>query len=173
MRPKPAAKWQLRRGKARFELGDAAVEKGRQIVIRRGVDTAGVVSIDEWQKSKAGDARNWKDVLLGEGRASIFQFQSAAPADRARLRCLIDPLSDRYRRRVRNAQIETAPAALAWLRNLSLGHGYFSALTFGEIQKGVEMTGIHDPRKANEIESWALQLELTSQVLPTGCSMLA
>ena len=57
-------------------------------------------------------------------------------------------------------------AALAWLRNLSLGHGYFSAVTFGEIQKGVEMTRIHDPRKANEIESWALQLELTSQVLP-------
>ncbi len=28
------------------------------------------------------------------------------------------------------------------------------------------MTRIHDPRKANEIESWALQLELTSQVLP-------
>jgi predicted nucleic acid-binding protein len=57
-------------------------------------------------------------------------------------------------------------AALAWLGHLSLGHGYFSAVTFGEIQKGVEMTRIHNPRKANEIESWTLQLELTSQVLP-------
>jgi len=53
-------------------------------------------------------------------------------------------------------------AALAWLRNLSLGHGYFSAVTFGEIQKGVVMARIHNPRKANEIESWARQLELTS-----------
>jgi antitoxin Phd len=46
---------------------DDAVEKGPQIVVRRGVDTAVVVSIDEWQKSKAGDGRNWKDILLGEG----------------------------------------------------------------------------------------------------------
>jgi hypothetical protein len=63
-------------------------------------------------------------------------------------------------------------AALAWLRNLSLGHGYLSAVTFGEIQKGVQMTRIHDPRKANGIESWALQLELTSQVLPMDAACL-
>jgi hypothetical protein len=34
------------------------------------------------------------------------------------------------------------------------------------------MTRIHDPRKANEIESWALQLELTSQVLPMNAASL-
>jgi prevent-host-death family protein len=68
MRSKPAAKWQLQHANARFsEPVDDAVQKGPQIVTRRGVDTAVVVSIDEWQKSKAGDARNWKDVLLGEG----------------------------------------------------------------------------------------------------------
>ena len=51
MRSKPTAKWQLQHAKARFsELVDDAVEKGPQIVTRRGVDTAVVVSSDEWQK---------------------------------------------------------------------------------------------------------------------------
>ena len=55
---------------------------------------------------------------------------------------------------------------LAWLKNLELGQGFFSAVTFGEIQKGVELTRLQDPVKAAEIESWALELERTSRVLP-------
>ena len=57
-------------------------------------------------------------------------------------------------------------AALQWLRSLGLGQGFFSAVTFGEIQKGVELTRLQDSRKAHEIEAWALELEITSQVLP-------
>ena len=57
-------------------------------------------------------------------------------------------------------------AALAWLQGLTLGQGFFSAVTFGEIQKGVELTRQQDPVKANEIEVWASHLERTSQVLP-------
>jgi toxin FitB len=56
--------------------------------------------------------------------------------------------------------------ALAWLQSLELGQGFFSAVTFGEIQKGVELTRRQDPAKANEIEAWATQLDRTSQVLP-------
>ena len=56
-------------------------------------------------------------------------------------------------------------AAVAWLENLELGQGFFSAVTFGEIQRGVELTRREDPVKANEIEVWAAQLERTSQVL--------
>ena len=56
--------------------------------------------------------------------------------------------------------------ALAWLKNLDVGQGFFSAVTFGEIQKGVEMTRRQDPRKANEIEAWATQLASASEVLP-------
>ena len=56
-------------------------------------------------------------------------------------------------------------AAVAWLQGLELGQGFFSAVTFGEIQKGVELTCRQDPVKANEIEAWAAQLERTSQVL--------
>jgi len=54
----------------------------------------------------------------------------------------------------------------AWLQSLEVGQGFFSAVTFGEIQKGAELTGRQDPVKANEIEAWAAQLERASQVLP-------
>ena len=55
--------------------------------------------------------------------------------------------------------------AVAWLQSLELGQGFFSAVTFGEIQKGVELTRRQDPVQANEIDAWAAQLEHTSQVL--------
>jgi len=55
--------------------------------------------------------------------------------------------------------------ALAWLRSLEVGQVFFSAVTFGEIQKGVELTRRQDPAKASEIEAWAAQLERASQVL--------
>jgi toxin FitB len=56
--------------------------------------------------------------------------------------------------------------AFDWLQGLELGQGFFSAVTFGEIQKGVELTRQQDPLKANEIEAWAMHLERSSQVLP-------
>src|SRR5215475_11616290 len=40
----------------------------------------------------------------------------------------------------------------AWLQNLEVGQGFFSAVTFGEIQKGAELTRRQDHGKANEIE---------------------
>jgi antitoxin Phd len=61
-------KWQLQEAKARFsELIDDTLEKGPQVVTRRGIDTAVVVSIDEWHKLKDENCLTWKDVLLGEG----------------------------------------------------------------------------------------------------------
>jgi hypothetical protein len=35
--------------------------------------------------------------------------------------------------------VQQARAAVAWLQNLELGQGFFSAVTFGEIQKGAEL----------------------------------
>ena len=54
---------------------------------------------------------------------------------------------------------------LAWLESLAVGQGFFSAVTFGEIQRGIEITRRLDPAKANEIEVWAGNLERASQVL--------
>jgi prevent-host-death family protein len=62
------SKWQLQEAKARFsELIDDTLEKGPQVVTRRGIDTAVVVSIDEWHKLRDRNRLTWKDVLLGEG----------------------------------------------------------------------------------------------------------
>jgi antitoxin Phd len=61
-------RWQLQEAKARFsELIDDTLEKGPQVVTRRGIDTAVVVSIGEWHKLKGENRLTWKDVLLGEG----------------------------------------------------------------------------------------------------------
>lgn len=61
-------KWQLQEAKARFsELIDDTIEKGPQVVTRRGIDTAVVVSIDEWRKLRDEKRLTWKDVLLGNG----------------------------------------------------------------------------------------------------------
>jgi antitoxin Phd len=61
-------RWQLQDAKSRFsELIDDTLEKGPQVVTRRGVDTAVVVSIEEWRKLKDEARVTWKEVLLGEG----------------------------------------------------------------------------------------------------------
>jgi prevent-host-death family protein len=61
-------KWQLQDAKARFsELIDDAVERGPQIVTRRGVDTAVVVSIEDWRRTQSSERPSLKDVLLGPG----------------------------------------------------------------------------------------------------------
>lgn len=56
--------------------------------------------------------------------------------------------------------------AVRWLQSLDVEQVFLSAVTFGEIQKGVELTRKQDPAKASEIEAWAGQLEHSAQVLP-------
>jgi antitoxin Phd len=59
--------WQVQDAKARFsEFLNQTLKKGPQVVTRRGVETAVLVSIDEWRRLK--DARpTLKEVLLGDG----------------------------------------------------------------------------------------------------------
>jgi prevent-host-death family protein len=60
-------KWQLQDAKARFsELIEDSLQKGPQVVTRRGIDTAVVVSLEEWQKLNNEKRLSWKDVLLGD-----------------------------------------------------------------------------------------------------------
>jgi toxin FitB len=53
----------------------------------------------------------------------------------------------------------------AWMQTLGLAQVFFSAVTFGEIQRGVELIRRQDPEKASQIEIWADHLERSSQVL--------
>jgi antitoxin Phd len=61
-------RWELHKAKVRFsELIDDTLEKGPQIVTRHGIETAVVVSMEEWKKLNDEKRQTWKDVLLGEG----------------------------------------------------------------------------------------------------------
>jgi antitoxin Phd len=74
-------KWQLQDAKSRFsELIDDTLEKGPQVVTRRGIDTAVVVSVEEWKKLKDEKRATWKEVLLGEGPRFEIPFPKRGKA---------------------------------------------------------------------------------------------
>jgi antitoxin Phd len=57
--------WQLQDAKARFsEFLNAALEKGPQVVTRRGVETAVLVPMDEWRRIQRTARRGIKELLL-------------------------------------------------------------------------------------------------------------
>jgi predicted nucleic acid-binding protein len=57
-------------------------------------------------------------------------------------------------------------AVSAWLRATADEDLHLSAVTLGELQAGVEITGGQDPEKATEIEGWIDQVAQTWNVLP-------
>ena len=62
------ARWQLQDAKARFsEFLNAALKKGPQVVTRRGVETAVLVPIDEWNRLQHAARPGLKALLLHEG----------------------------------------------------------------------------------------------------------
>jgi len=57
--------WQLQDAKARFsEFLDTALKKGPQVVTRRGVETAVLVPIEEWNRLQKAARPSLKDLLL-------------------------------------------------------------------------------------------------------------
>ena len=62
------ASLQLQYAKARFsELLDATLKEGPQVVTRRGVETAVLISIEEWHRLKSLARPSLKDLLIGPG----------------------------------------------------------------------------------------------------------
>jgi antitoxin Phd len=60
--------WQVQDAKARFsKLLDETLKKGPQVVTRRGVETAVLVSIEEWRRIQASARPSLKDLLLADG----------------------------------------------------------------------------------------------------------
>ena len=55
---------------------------------------------------------------------------------------------------------------IAWASEVDDGDLHLSAVTLGEIQRGIEITRGQDERKAEEIEVWADLLAETYNVLP-------
>lgn len=54
---------------------------------------------------------------------------------------------------------------LAWLKELRDEQIFLSAVTFGELQRGIERTRGRDRIKAEEIETWVERLAASTQVL--------
>jgi prevent-host-death family protein len=60
--------WQVQDAKARFsELLDTALKQGPQVVTRRGVEAAVLVSIEHWRRLQQASRPGLKAVLLGPG----------------------------------------------------------------------------------------------------------
>jgi len=71
------AAWQVQDAKARFsELLDTTINKGPQVVTRRGVEAAVLVPIEQWRRLQRASCPSLKSLLLGSGP----RFENLAPA---------------------------------------------------------------------------------------------
>jgi antitoxin Phd len=62
------ASWQVQDAKARFsEFLDATIKKGPQVVTRRGIETAVLVPIEEWNRLQRAARPGLKALLLAPG----------------------------------------------------------------------------------------------------------
>ena len=57
-------------------------------------------------------------------------------------------------------------AVLAWLDAQAPASLFISAMTFGELQRGIELTREQDVNKAAELETWLEDVLASGQVLP-------
>ena len=74
--------WQVQDAKARFsEFLDATIKKGPQVVTRRGVETAVLVPIEEWNRLQRAARPSLKALLL----TSDARFENVI-AERHRVR---------------------------------------------------------------------------------------
>ena len=60
---------------------------------------------------------------------------------------------------------------MAWLAAQEAATLYISALTIGELQRGIELTRAQDAAKAAEIEAWLEQVVTSGQVLPMDAAV--
>jgi antitoxin Phd len=73
------ASWQVQDAKARFsEFLNATIKKGPQIVTRRGIETAVLVPIEEWNRLQRAARPGLKALLL----ASEARFENLIPESR-------------------------------------------------------------------------------------------
>ena len=71
--------WQVQDAKARFsEFLDATLKKGPQIVTRRGIETAVLVPIEEWNRLQRSARPGLKTLLL----APEARFENLIPERR-------------------------------------------------------------------------------------------
>jgi predicted nucleic acid-binding protein len=57
-------------------------------------------------------------------------------------------------------------AVVAWLQSVPETTLFISAVSLGEIQRGIELTRDQNPEKAEQLNAWADRLMATQSVLP-------
>ena len=62
-------------------------------------------------------------------------------------------------------------AVLAWVEAQTPASLFIAAMTFGELQRGVELTREQDADKAIELETWVDDLQGSGQVLPLDAAV--
>jgi predicted nucleic acid-binding protein len=62
-------------------------------------------------------------------------------------------------------------AVVAWLASIPNSSLYLSAVTFGELQAGIENARSTDPDKAAEIETWTDRLMASAQIISPDASV--
>ncbi len=60
---------------------------------------------------------------------------------------------------------------MAWLAAQESASLYISAMTIGELQRGIELTRAQDAMRAGEIEAWLEQVIVSGQVLPMDAAV--
>lgn len=60
---------------------------------------------------------------------------------------------------------------IAWLAAQDTNTLFISAMTIGELQRGVEVTRQQDANKAGQIESWLEQIVASGQLLPLDAAV--
>ena len=80
-------KWPVQDAKSRFsELLDTALAEGPQIVTKRGVETAVLVSIEQWQKLERMTRPDLKELLLApEARTETLTLRRGQHRRRSQL----------------------------------------------------------------------------------------
>jgi antitoxin Phd len=73
------ATWPVQDAKSRFsELLDTTIKKGPQVVTRRGIETAVLVPIEQWNRLQKAARPGLKELLL----APEARFENLIPARR-------------------------------------------------------------------------------------------
>ena len=60
---------------------------------------------------------------------------------------------------------------MAWLAAQESATLHISAMTIGELQRGIELTRVQDATRAGEIETWLEQVIYSGQVLPMDAAV--
>jgi toxin FitB len=112
-------------------------------------------------------------IAASRARSTVERFDRTKSGFSAALAAYLEMKSFPLDTNIISELRKTKPhgAVLAWVHKLLDEQVYFSSVTMGELQAGVERLRVQDQSKAAEIETWVDHLSASSQVLPmdTAC----